>query len=126
MAVHMKNLEAANDTSIWECATKWLLTGKVGLSSTTLLCNRIDIKQPINFPYDNSDFTRCLRLSQYIPEVPEDEYKNKLGEVSPVWKQIFDHWNALCLSREVCNQMLLEFRQSQFGTQVLMLLISIP
>lgn len=53
---------------------RWALSGDTGASSQTLACAVLGIRQedrafPFDVPYDYSDFGRCYRLVQLVPEI---------------------------------------------------------
>ena len=56
---------------------------------------RKDLLSPVEYchPYDPSDFNRCYKLLQVVPEWREKLYLMK--PVSPVWNKLVDNWGKL-------------------------------
>lgn len=75
----------------------WLLNGERGSSSETIVSKMEGVpilswRKDVH-PSDPSDFNRCVKL---LDEVPE--YKQRLDEmrgVSQVWNELVDHWSEL-------------------------------
>ena len=94
--------------SITAKAIDWLDNGRVGLSSATMCATLFpqlkehhklkdnydeDGKLEINWPHDNSDFGRCLKFLEAVPEA-----KARLGELKPLskeWSNLVDKWEAI-------------------------------
>lgn len=86
----------------------WLLMGETGISSETIAYAMSGVKvqdlqkehicykvKPYRWdvPYDPSDFRRCLKLLEYIPE-----WRERLPEVAehfPEWKPFIENWDEL-------------------------------
>ena len=76
----------------------WLATGERGISSEAIASklSGINIVNPIwatTYPCDPSDFGRCLKLLDAVPE-----FKPRLPEmmsVHPVWAKLLENWDEL-------------------------------
>jgi len=74
----------------------WLMSGDTGVSSQAIfsvLEGRMPHNTTHNWPYDPSDFGRCLRMLERIPE-----FRPRLKEVSiamPAWKPMIDAWDQI-------------------------------
>lgn len=75
----------------------WLLNGERGSSSEAIVSKMEHV--PIfshranAHPIDPSDFNRCVKLLDCVPE-----YRRRLDEmrdVSPVWNELIEHWGEL-------------------------------
>lgn len=79
--------------------TMWLATGERGVSSETIASHLTGV--PISssryklrsHPYDPDDFRRCELLLRAVPTARE--HLNAVGEISPVWRTLVDHWGEL-------------------------------
>ena len=79
----------ANEKAIW-----WIGNGHVGRSSKTMWNYFIGNKDfTINHPHDPSDFSRCWKLLEAVPEwkerIPE------LATLSKEWKALTENWGKL-------------------------------
>lgn len=75
---------------------EWLANGvDVGMSSECIAFTlAFDIVPPRkSYPNDVSDFRRCFTLLNKVPELRE--HFQKMAEVSPIWKNLVEHWNEL-------------------------------
>lgn len=82
--------------SIQQKVAKWLADDiDVGWSSECIAFKlAFDITQPRkSYPNDVSDFRRCFTLLEKVPELRE--HFQKMAEVSPVWKNLAEHWDEL-------------------------------
>lgn len=77
----------------------WLEYGERGASSETIF-SHLDIYNLLNrlykdsvHPQDPSDFHRCYKLLQTIPEWKQELYKIK--NLSPIWNRLIDNWDKL-------------------------------
>lgn len=76
-------------------AAEWILGPDTGLSSRTIwgvLVGAEAIDRP-DIPYDPSDFGRCYRLLEVIPE-----WRSRLSEVAdrfPAWRMFIAQWEAM-------------------------------
>lgn len=85
--------------SIHQRATNWIIGNHTGASSKTIwsVCMGADLKAtgPLHFspPWDSSDFGRCHKLLQLIPE-----WRERLPEVAaafPIWGPLVREWDKL-------------------------------
>jgi len=78
-------------------ALKWLLSGDTGISSETMIAVALGITRGkssgLDAPSDVSDFGRCYRLVQKIPEL-RDHFK-KIGRRAKVFRGILKNWDEL-------------------------------
>lgn len=82
--------------TIEERAIWWLANGETGMSSKTMVgCFMNYTNYPINHPYDPSDFGRCYKLLQVIPEWKSNLYMRKLKKLSIPWKNLYQNWEKL-------------------------------
>lgn len=75
---------------------EWLANGvDVGMSSECIAFTlAFDIVPPRkSYPNDVSDFRRCFTLLNKVPELRE--HFQKMAEVSPIWKNLVEHWDEL-------------------------------
>ena len=74
---------------------EWALSDDVGISSKTMLAIHCGVTiEDLDAPYDPSDFGRCYRLVQHIPEI-----KNSFSAIAaavPDFAKIIEHWDELC------------------------------
>lgn len=72
----------------------WIMGHDTGLSSLAIVAFMEGADQgSFEFPRDPSDLGRCIRLLNIAPE-----YRARLremGEVSPMWEQLTQHWGEL-------------------------------
>jgi len=75
----------------------WLMNGERGASSEVMVSAFEFIRIPIGWctshPHDSSDFDRCVKLLDAVPE-----YRTRLDEmrtVSPQWETLVEHWAEL-------------------------------
>lgn len=76
----------------------WLKNGDRGNSSETMLCicyNRTLVEMTFDTPHDPSDFYRCYKLVEAVPEIKDKFYL--LANTSNKWKVIIDKWDSLCV-----------------------------
>lgn len=77
-------------------ANEWILGDDTGRSSITIWARMMGSAAPSGRsspPLDSSDFGRCLRLLDKIPE-----WRPRLGEMShqgPAWAALISHWDEL-------------------------------
>lgn len=81
-------------------AMKWIVGNDTGVSSKTIWAVMQGTVDGVNrsggnfdVPHDPSDFGRCFRLLQLIPEWRDD--LAKVAEVFPAWKPLVDVWSDL-------------------------------
>ena len=98
--VEPSNVEFANEKSIVENANWWATNGEQGMSSKTMFNYfakdtpvRLILNERPTHPSDPSDFKRCYKLLQAVPQ-----WKERLVELktlSPVWERLVDNWDKL-------------------------------
>lgn len=75
-------------------ALEWLASGDSGTSSETIISVMMNLRvQMVDIPHDPSDFGRCHRLLEWIPE-----FRPRLGEVAakyPEWAPFVESWDRL-------------------------------
>lgn len=84
--------------SVKDRALRWLLHGKVGVSSRTICAVMLgeaseDSCSLRNVPHDSGDFIRCYKLLELIPEWRDEMHK--IAEAYPFWKPFVDHWEEI-------------------------------
>lgn len=74
---------------------EWLRSHDTGVSSETMVAIALGAeKGRFDAPYDPSDFGRCYRLVQKIPEI-RDAF-DRIGELVPAFAGILREWDDLC------------------------------
>lgn len=87
---------------VYEKILHWGLSGKVGVSSQTIVATIL--KAPMSedfdmgYPYDPSDFNRCEKLLQAVPELRS--HMDKVASLNPIWKELIDRWDEIAKSLE--------------------------
>jgi hypothetical protein len=72
----------------------WLLRGKVGASSKTMLSWYLDrSSEDAYYPLDGSDFGRCLGFLAAVPAAAED--MSIYAAISPVWARLVGRWEEI-------------------------------
>lgn len=73
---------------------EWLAAGDAGVSSETIVSVMMDLRvSMVDIPHDPSDFGRCHRLLEWVPE-----FRPRLGEVAakyPDWAPLVESWDRL-------------------------------
>lgn len=99
-----ENQDIIKYSEVEKKAYDWLENGETGLSSL-VICNTLlpNIKHnkieklkenyPSFYPYDTSDFKRCLGLLEAVPELRKD--LKKLNEVNKQWKNLVQEWDEI-------------------------------
>jgi|GEM_PF-1469116 hypothetical protein len=101
---------------------RWALSGDTGASSQTLACAVLGIRQEdrafgFAVPCDYSDFGRCYRLVQLVPEILT--MWDKVVAACPAWGPLAEHWDELvalyeadteCQVSDTCRHMLRTLR----------------
>lgn len=93
--------EIAQMKTVEQRAMEWIAYGETGISSKTIWAVMLGLADPSKrsspydwcYPYDPSDFNRCRKLLELIPE-----WRERLHEVAamfPEWKGIVEHWDEL-------------------------------
>jgi len=84
------------DNDLEQRKLDWLMSGDTGISSEAIFAVLSGIQPRStkhNWPYDPSDFGRCLRMLERIPE-----FRPRLKEVPtamPAWKPMIDAWDQI-------------------------------
>ena len=81
---------------------KWLSDGERGMSSEVIAFRMMGSTDYVgSTPYDPSDFKRCLKLVNRVPEIRK--HLDLLRPISPRWNALVEHWDELeaCFMREV-------------------------
>lgn len=104
--LNQKTMLATNDVD--SRVIQWLETGRVGASSATLCATLFphltehyrfdsmkndDEQVEINWPHDNSDFVRCQKFLDAVPEAKARLFEMK--KVSPEWSNLVDKWGEI-------------------------------
>ena len=78
-----------------ESAQEWLLKGDRGISSETIFgaITGLVINSSKHPPADPSDFYRCYKLINAVPEWKSELHK--VAELSKTWKNVIDNWDKL-------------------------------
>ena len=73
----------------------WLVSNDTGRSSKTMACIALGAtgKLRTDAPYDPSDFGRCLRLVEVVPELRT--CFGQIAEIEPRFAGILENWDAL-------------------------------
>jgi len=91
---YLKQLLGNPKQTLPEKAIQWIASGDVGASSRTMWNCLIGNKDfVINTPFDPSDFGRCYRLLEFVPEWKSEIYK--LKSLSKNWSVLVDNWDEL-------------------------------
>lgn len=72
--------------------TAWLASDDTGASSkymASILSGQFSVSH--NYPWDPSDFGRCIRLLEAVPELESELHKMKA--CSPQWSAVVDNWD---------------------------------
>lgn len=82
----------------------WLANGEVGMSSKTIAYKMAGIVYNDSYgahPLDPSDFKRCLKLVNMIPEIRPR--LDEMRAVSKYWNALIENWDKLekCFMDEV-------------------------
>jgi hypothetical protein len=74
---------------------EWLFNGRVGLSSKSMASAICDIKlnKFPSHPSDPSDFYRCLKLLEAVPEARN--HFSKISKLSLTWKLYIERWDEI-------------------------------
>ncbi len=71
----------------------WMGTGRVGSSSKAMAMAVCDMPNNGDHPWDPADLNRCLLFLKAVPEARQ--HMHKVAALSPVWKQLVDHWEEI-------------------------------
>ncbi len=108
LEVEISKQSISSDDPIVAKALHWLDNGRVGLSSATMCAtlfpqltkhhkfnNKIDDygNVEINWPHDNSDFERCVKFLEAVPEARNR--LNELKSVSKEWSNLVEKWDNI-------------------------------
>lgn len=76
---------------------EWFATGKTGVSSEAMAFAAAGIENKSSFgnstPSDPSDFNRCLKLLNQVPEIKE--HFPKIAELSDQWSLLISRWDEV-------------------------------
>jgi hypothetical protein len=75
---------------------EWLASDDTGLSSKFMahvLCGRPKVCDETRFPWDPSDFGRCHRFLEAVPNARES--LDAMRQHGPVWAAYVDHWQEM-------------------------------
>jgi hypothetical protein len=104
-AASAETRERINNPGLSEAATKWLASGKRGVSSEAIFTHLTGVKCSRDsgfeaIPYDPSDFRRCQLLLEQVPEL--QPLFHRMAEVSPKWAALVKAWPGIiaALDRE--------------------------
>lgn len=100
----------------------WSLSGDTGTSSQTLACAVLGIRKEdrafgFDVPHDYSDFGRCYRLVQLVPEILT--MWDKVIAACPAWGPIAERWDEVvacyeadmeCQVSDTCRHLLRTLR----------------
>lgn len=82
--------------SIEEKAIWWFSNAERGMSSETMWHCFMGLKPArICYPHDPSDFSRCYKLLEAVPEWKSRAYMNRLKNLSTEWRNLVDNWEKL-------------------------------
>lgn len=72
-----------------------LISENVEITTFNIPCSSFVNPYRVSFdiPYDSSDFGRCYRMLQSIPEFYES--LNKIPKILPAWKPYIENWSSL-------------------------------
>jgi hypothetical protein len=76
-----------------ENAMKWLMNGRIGLSSKAMLAAALDLESTGDYPHDPSDLNRCLLMLNQVPEARLSF--DKISALTPVWGRLIEHWDEM-------------------------------
>lgn len=96
-----QRIQASTESfNIPQSAIRWLEEGHRGLSSETIFVAMTGVPlieaDDMSHPLDVSDFLRCRRLMEAVPEFAER--REELKALSAHWKTLAEHWDELCAS----------------------------
>lgn len=96
-----QRIQASTESfNIPQSAIRWLEEGHRGLSSETIFVAMTGVPlieaDDLSHPLDVSDFLRCRRLIEAVPEFAER--REELKALSAHWKILTEHWDELCAS----------------------------
>jgi hypothetical protein len=95
---------------------QWLVTGETGISSEAIAYQIAGIENWRKWhthPSDPSDFKRCLKLVNLIPEIRSR--LNELRSLSIEWNALVEHWKEVedCFMSEVAEWLTVEYSQKR-------------
>jgi hypothetical protein len=80
-------------SSIQDRALRWFAAGHTGLSSEAIAGFMLWGEKKKDIPWDSSDFERCVRLLNEIPEWRER--LPEMAEFIPAWSGLVEQWSEL-------------------------------
>lgn len=82
--------------TVEERANWWIVNGETGLSSKAIYGACMGVKGiQAHHPCDPSDFSRCYKLLQAIPEWKSSSYMKHIANLSPAWRKLVENWDEL-------------------------------
>jgi hypothetical protein len=79
---------------IHEKIAAWAMSGTTGASATSIAVHLSGLgKQDGSYPHDASDFGRCERLLDMVPELRADF--SKMAEVNRYWAALVPAWEKI-------------------------------
>lgn len=87
--------ESKVEITVKQKVALWLANGETGLSSETIAfyLGFGIVRKRISYPYDVSDFRRCVQLLDEVPELRENILKMK--ELNSTWGAFAENWALL-------------------------------
>lgn len=86
-----------NEMSIERKILEWMATSNTGTSSKAMAFCAAGLKNNSPFcngyPSDPSDFNRCLKLLDKVPEIRN--HFDEISKLSAVWKATIDNWDKI-------------------------------
>jgi hypothetical protein len=80
--------------NVHEKIAAWALSGTTGASATSIAAHLSGIgRQEGNYPHDASDFGRCERLLDMVPELRADFAR--MAEVNRYWAALVPMWDEI-------------------------------
>jgi len=103
--------ETRSDMELKDKIMNWLAHGERGISSETLAFKSIGIDHESGYaPSDPSDFNRCLKLVDAIPEIKL--HFDSIAKISDKWKKVIDNWDKL--EKMFCDEVGRNWSKSAF------------
>ena len=72
---------------------RWLLSGRVGLSSKAMAAHLCGFPCEGDYPIDPDDFNRCVMLLDAVPEARA--LLPKMAEVNRYWAALVSRWDEI-------------------------------
>lgn len=91
-----KETTADQTKTIEERAIWWFANGERGMSSETMWHCFMNLKiDRVCHPHDPSDFSRCYKLLETVPEWKYKSNMLKLSKLSDAWSNLVNNWDKL-------------------------------